>query len=149
MNSAASNRQVVERYWDAHFRRDWERMTTFFSDTCHYTDVGVDPKGATGGPDIIRRLKIGIEPLSGYFHFPKHMVADGDLVITEHVEQWQFHTGEVIDHPFASVMEVRDGLIQRWHDYSHLNNILDHAPKWWLEHVSMASTSRRSADASL
>jgi hypothetical protein len=37
------------------------------------------------------------------------------------------------------VMEVRDGLIQRWHDYSHLNNILDKAPKWWLEHIMTAS----------
>jgi limonene-1,2-epoxide hydrolase len=132
----AANRQVAERYWDAHFRRDWERMATFFSVTAHYTDVGVDGTGATGPAEIIARLRLGIEPLEGYYHFPRHMIAEGDLVVTEHVEQWRFHTGEVVDHPFTSVMEVRDGLIERWHDYSNIGNLTDHAPAWWLEHIS-------------
>lgn len=134
--SESQNRQVVERYWDAHFRRDWDAMATFYAPTCHYTDVGLDPTGATGPDEIIRRLRLGIEPLERYNHFPKHLVADGDVVIWEHMERWSFHTGEVIDHPFTSVMEVRDGLIQRWHDYSHLGNLLDQAPKWWIEHIA-------------
>jgi ketosteroid isomerase-like protein len=131
-----TNRQIVERYWDAHFRRDWERMAGFFSPDAHYTDVGMDPVGATGPAEIIARLRLGIEPLEGYYHFPKHMVAEGDLVITEHMEQWRFPTGEVIDHPFTSVMEVHDGLITRWHDYSHIGNLIDNAPSWWLEHIA-------------
>jgi len=133
---SAENRQVVERYWDAHFRREWDAMATFYAPTCHYTDVGLDPTGATGPEEIILRLRLGIEPLSGYFHFPKHSVAEGDLVVTEHMEQWQFESGEVIDHPFTSVMEVRGGLIARWHDYSHLGNLLDQAPKSWLDHIA-------------
>lgn len=132
----ASNRQIVERYWDAHFRRDWDAMAGFFAAGAHYTDVGLDPTGATGPDEIIRRLRLGIEPLSGYYHFPKHTVAEGNIVVTEHVEQWQFHTGEVVDHPFTSVMEVDAGLITRWHDYSHLGNLLDQAPSWWLERIA-------------
>ncbi|MCB0994912.1 MAG: nuclear transport factor 2 family protein [Acidimicrobiales bacterium] len=130
------NRQTVERYWDAHFRRDWDAMAHFFSARAHYTDVGLDALGATGPDEIIARLRLGIEPLEGYFHFPRHTIAEGDLVVTEHVEQWRFHTGEVIDHPFTSVMEVRDGRIERWHDYSHLGNLLEHAPRWWIEHIA-------------
>ncbi len=133
---SAENRQVVERYWDAHFRRDWDAMAACYDANCHYTDVGLDPTGATGPEEIILRLRLGIEPLSGYFHFPKHMVAEGNLVVTEHMEQWQFASGEVIDHPFTSVMEVSGGLITRWHDYSHLGNLLDQAPKWWIEHIA-------------
>jgi ketosteroid isomerase-like protein len=133
----ASNRQVVESYWAAHFLRDWDAMATFFSADAHYTDKGMDGVGATGPADIVRRLKIGIEPLSGYYHHPGHLVAEGDLVIWEHVEEWQFHTGEVILHPFVTVMEVRDGKIVRWHDYSHLGNIIDNAPAWWLERLAL------------
>jgi limonene-1,2-epoxide hydrolase len=138
MSSApeSRHRQIVEGYWDAHFRRDWDRMATYFSDDAHYTDVGVDPVGATGPAQIIARLKIGIEPLSGYFHWPKHMIAEGALVVTEHVEEWQFHTGERIQHPFTSVMEVHEGRITRWHDYSHIGNLTDNAPQWWLEHIA-------------
>ncbi len=136
MSSGAANKQVAERYWDAHFRRQWDRMATFFTADCHYTDVGLDPTGATGPDEIISRLRLGIEPLETYYHFPKHLVAEGDLVITEHMERWGFHTGEVVDHPFTSVMEIRDGHIARWHDYSHLGNLLDQAPEWWLTHIS-------------
>jgi limonene-1,2-epoxide hydrolase len=132
----ATNRQHVERYWDAHFRRDWARMATFFAPTAHYTDVGVDGAGATGPDEIIARLRLGIEPLEAYVHFPKHLIAEGELVVTEHLEQWRFHTGETVDHPFTSVMEVRDGLITRWHDYSHIANLTDNAPRWWLERIS-------------
>ena len=49
-------------------------------------------------------------------------------MILEHVEEWQFHTGERIMHPFVTVMEVRDGEIVRWHDYSNIGNVVDHAP---------------------
>jgi limonene-1,2-epoxide hydrolase len=132
----ARNRQVVERYWDAHFRRDWQKMATFFTASAHYTDVGVDGVGATGPAEIIARLRLGLEPLDGYYHFPLHTVAEGDLVVTEHVEQWRFPTGEVIDHPFTSVMEVEGGLIRRWHDYSHLGNLFDNAPPWWIERIA-------------
>jgi ketosteroid isomerase-like protein len=136
-----ANRELVEQYWDAHFKRDWDLMETFFTDDAHYTDVGMDAVGATGGADIIRRLKIGIAPLSGYYHFPKHIVAQGNLVIWEHMERWMFHTGEVVDHPFVSVMQVRDGKIYRWHDYSHIGNIIDNAPQWWLEHIMSGGTN--------
>ena len=133
----ARNRQIVERYWEAHFLRDWDRMATFFAEDAHYTDVGVDGQGARGPQQIVDRLKIGIEPLSGYYHHPRHMVAEGDLVILEHVEEWQFHTGERILHPFVTVMEVRDGKIVRWHDYSNISNVIDHAPQWWIERIAM------------
>ena len=132
----ARNRQVVERYWDRHFRRDWDAMAGFFTDDCHYVDTGIGDVGATGPDEILARLRLGIEPLEAYVHLPGHVVAEGDLVITEHVEQWRFPTGEVIDHPFTSVMEVRDGRIARWHDYSHLGNLLDNAPAWWLERIA-------------
>jgi ketosteroid isomerase-like protein len=130
------NKEVVGSYWDHHFSRDWEAMAASFTDDCHYVDTGIGDVGATGPAQIIARLRLGIEPLEGYVHHPGHVVAEGDLVVTEHVEQWRFHTGEVVDHPFASVMEVRDGRIARWHDYSHLGNLLDNAPAWWLERIA-------------
>ncbi len=130
-----NNKEIVEQYWNVHFDRKWNEMAAFFSNDAHYTDVGLDAVGATGPEEIILRLRLGIEPLSGYIHYPKNMICEGNMVVTEHVEQWQFHTGEIIDHPFTSVMEFSDGLICRWHDYSHLGNLLEQAPAWWLEHI--------------
>ena len=134
-------RQVVERYWDAHFRRDWEQMAKFFTHEANYTDVGLDGGGATGPSEIIARLKLGIEPLQSYWHLPKHIISEGPFVVTEHVEVWHFgeqndEPARVIYHPFTSVMEVSGNLISRWHDYSHLPNITDQAPAWWLTHIA-------------
>ncbi len=130
-------KEIVENYWDVHFSRNWDGMAEFFSKDAHYTDVGLDAVGATGPDEIILRLRLGIEPLSGYVHFPKNIICEEGFVVTEHVEQWQFHTGEIIDHPFTSVMEVDDaGMICRWHDYSHLGNLLQQAPTWWLERIA-------------
>ena len=89
------NKKIVESYWNAHFDRNWELMATFFSDDAHYTDVGLDAVGATGAQEIILRLRLGIEPLEGYEHFPMNLICENNIVVTEHVEQWRFHTGEL------------------------------------------------------
>jgi ketosteroid isomerase-like protein len=136
----AANKQVVQQFWDALAARDWDGMKALLTDDAHYTDVGVPGPGGFGPDGVIARLKIGIEPLEGYEHLPgTNMVAEGDLVMTEHTERWMFGTGEVIDHSFVSVTQLRDGRIYRWHDYSNIPNITDNAPTWWLENIAKAA----------
>ena len=135
-----NNKQVVQRFWDALAARDWAGMEALLTDDAHYTDVGTPGRGGTGPDGVVNRVKIGLEPLSGYGHLPgTNMIAEGDLVMTEHTERWEFHTGETIDHSFVSVTQLRDGKICRWHDYSNIPNITNNAPKWWLEHIINAS----------
>jgi ketosteroid isomerase-like protein len=130
------NKEIVGQFWDALAARDWEGMKALLTDDAHYTDVGVPGPGGRGPEGVIGRLKIGIEDLAGYEHLlGANMIGEGDLVMTEHTERWEFGTGEVIDHSFVSVTELRDGKIFRWHDYSNIPNITDNAPSWWLESV--------------
>jgi ketosteroid isomerase-like protein len=136
MSDTQANKDIVNRYWEALAARDWEGMKALLTDDAHYTDVGTIGNGGVGPEGVTRRVRIGLEPLSGYSHLPgTNMVAEGDLVMTEHTERWEFHTGEVIEHSFVSVTQLRDGKICRWHDYSNIPNISDNAPKWWLEHI--------------
>ena len=131
-----TNKEVVEQFFDALARRDWDGMKALLTDDAHYTDVGTPGPGGIGPEGVVARLKIGIEPLERYEHLEgTNMIAEGDLVMTEHTERWHFHTGEVIDHSFVSVTQLRDGKIFRWQDYSNIPNITDNAPKWWLEHI--------------
>jgi ketosteroid isomerase-like protein len=142
VNDVERNKQVVQDFWDALAARDWDAMKALLTDDAHYTDVGTPGPGGTGPDGVIRRLRIGLEPLSGYEHLEgANVVAEGDLVMTEHTERWHFHTGEVIDHSFVSVTQLRNGKIARWHDYSNIANITDNAPAWWLEHIMEASTT--------
>jgi len=131
-----ANKEIVNRYWEALAARDWEGMKALLTDDAHYTDVGTVGPGGSGPDGVVRRVQIGLEPLTGYSHLPgTNIIGEGDLVMTEHTERWEFHTGEVIDHSFVSVTQLRDGKICRWHDYSNIPNITDNAPKWWLEHI--------------
>jgi ketosteroid isomerase-like protein len=131
-----ANKTIVQAFWNALARRDWDGMQALLTDDAHYTDVGVPGPGGRGPEGVMRRLRLGLEPLQDYTVLPgANMVGEGDLVMTEHTERWTFHTGEVIEHSFVSVTELRDGKICRWHDYSNIGNILDNAPTWWIEHI--------------
>ena len=141
MTTPEENKRIVQRFWDALAARDWTGMEALLTDDAHYTDVGTPGDGGTGPSGVTRRVRIGLEPLEGYEHLPgTNMIAEGDLVMTEHTERWRFHTGEVIDHSFVSVTQLRDGRICRWHDYSNIPNITDNAPRWWLDHIITEST---------
>ena len=107
------------------------------SERGHYIDVpliGIED-GAHGPAETAARLRLGIEPLESYELHPGLMVADGDVVITEHAETWTWASDAVVRLPFTSVMEVRGGRVERWWDYFDLATLMNAAPSWWVEHV--------------
>jgi limonene-1,2-epoxide hydrolase len=131
-----ANRELIRRFWDDLYRKDFDACGAYFADDGVYTDVPVGEQGATGPVEVAARLRLGLEPITGYAHILRNLVADGDVVITEHVEEWTWHTGEHVALPFVSVMELRDGKITRWWDYFNLPTLLDTAPQWWLDHIA-------------
>ncbi len=147
-STEARNKGIVSRFWDALYSHDWDAIASFFGEAANYVDTGTGESGggAHGPAQIVARLRLGLEPVQAHTHEPGLVVAEGSVVVTEHLEVWHFHTGEVIRHPFTSVMELdADGLITRWWDYSNLSNLIDNAPRWWLEHI--ASGWRASLDS--
>jgi len=134
--STNPNREIVTRFWATLYARDWAGLETFFSADAEYTDVPSPADDLAVGPaQIVRRLRLGIEPITDYEHHLTVMVADGDTVMTEHAETWRWHTGESVTLPFCSVHVLRDGLITRWWDYWDLQTLMGAAPAWWIEHV--------------
>ena len=134
------NRAIAERHWEFMYAKDWDGVASQFAPDAQYMDVGAVPP-AVGPRDIADRLRLGLGPTAKMVHRPDRVLAEGDTVVTIHIEEWHFHTGEMIAHPFTSVMRIRDGLIHEWHDYSHLNNLLDKAPQWWIEYVMSGGTT--------
>lgn len=132
------NREHVLGFWEALYRRDWDAVPGFFSDDAFYEDVPSPDLGARGPDAIVKRLRLGLEPIESYTHDLRNLVVDGDLAFLEHTETWGWHTGESVTLPFVSVMELRDGLITRWSDYWDLQTLLGAAPQWWIEHITTA-----------
>lgn len=128
---------LVAEFWAALGRRDFDAVGAFMSDRGHYVDVPVIDveEGAFGPAETAARLRLGLEPLAGYELHEGTIVATGDTVVTEHVEEWTWHTGETTKLRFCSVMEVRNGKVDRWWDYFDLAAIMNAAPQWWVEQI--------------
>lgn len=136
MDQLAANKALVSQFWQEVYEgRNYARIGDFFAADGEYVDVAMPDSVARGPGAVAKRLRIGHEPVERFTHVVHRMIAEGSTVITEHTETWHFHTGEVVALPFVSVMEIGDGKIRLWHDYSNLDTLLKGAPAWWIEHI--------------
>lgn len=137
-NLASTNVALVESFWAALGRRDFEAVGAFMASDGHYVDVPVKEieRGATGPAATVARLTLGIAPLANYVLHDGTITAMGDRVITEHAETWTWDDEHSVTLPFASVMEVRNGKVARWWDYFDLGTLMNAAPAWWVEHIA-------------
>jgi limonene-1,2-epoxide hydrolase len=136
--SEQGNVELVERFWEALRRRDFAAVGALMSERGHYVDVpvlGVE-EGAYGPAETEARLRLGLEQLAGYVLHDGPIVASGDMVVTEHSEEWTWASGEHVRLPFTSVMEVRDGKVDRWWDYFDLSTLMNAAPAAWIESIA-------------
>jgi len=128
--------------WQALSRRDWDGVKTFLSADCIYVDMPVGPTLAARGPDdIVKRLKVGLEPLAGYENHAGVLVSNGTDVMYEHSETWLWSSGETALLRFVSVHRVEDGKVVLWKDYWDMGSMTAQAPPTWLEDLAMADTS--------
>lgn len=142
VNRPVSVEDTVLAMWRALSDRDWDRLATFLSDDCIYLDVPVGPAAAAKGPkDIVKRLKIGLEPLASYENFTGLLVDNGRDVMYEHHEEWHWATGESAVLRFVSVHRVEDGMITLWKDYWDMGALANFAPPSWLEDFATADMS--------
>jgi len=106
----------------------------------HWPGAATGSGAPTDRPEqIAARLRLGLEPLESLSHDIRAIVADGDIVVTEHTEHWNWPTGEKASLPFVSMHEFRDGKIVRWWDYWDLGTLMNNAPAWWVEHIMTES----------
>jgi limonene-1,2-epoxide hydrolase len=127
-------REVAAGLWAALYERDWPLVRSFFGPESIYYDVPLTPAVAARGPEHIEaRLRYALDDLSEYSHGPSRVVAEGDLVVTEHQENWGWPTGEKVTLPFVSVQRIEAGVITLWRDYWDLNTLRAAAPPSWLK----------------
>lgn len=132
-----ANAAMVERFWAALARRDFDAVGAFMAPDGHYVDVPVKDleTGAYGPAETTSRVRLGLGPLQEYVLHEGPIIASGGYVVTEHRETWTWEPGVSMTLPFTSVMQVSGGKIDRWWDYFDLAVIMNAAPAWWVEHI--------------
>jgi limonene-1,2-epoxide hydrolase len=134
--------QAVIGLWKALSDRDWEAVKSFLSADCVYVDMPVGPTLAARGPeDIVKRLKVGLQPLAGYQNHDGVLVSNGIDVMYEHSETWNWASGETAVLQFVSVHRVEHGKVTLWKDYWDMGGMTAQAPPTWLEDLATADTS--------
>lgn len=131
--------------WQALSKRDFQTVQTFLSDDCIYLDMPVGPTAAARGPvDIVKRLKIGLEPLADYVNHDGLLVTNGADAMYEHSETWTWDSGEVAVLRFVTVHKVREengaGKVTLWKDYWDMGGLIAQAPPTFMEDLSKADT---------
>ncbi len=139
MAKSDENRRLIERFWSDLYERDYDKVGSYFAEDGLYEDVPAPDSGAVGPKAVAARLRIGLEPVDRCVHHLHRMVSEGDTVVTEHTEDWHFHSGEVVSLPFVSIHVVKDGRIVLWRDYWDMNTLMSGAPKWWIERLATFS----------
>ena len=128
--------------WRALSARDWEATKPFLAEDCIYVDMPVGPAAAARGPEnIVKRLKVGLEPLAGYANHDGLLLSNGADVMYEHSETWKWVTGETARLEFVTVHKVADGRIALWKDYWDFGALANHAPRDWMEQLAKADMS--------
>ena len=137
-----SAEKTVLGMWHALSDRDWEKLKTFIADDCIYVDMPVGLAAAARGPeDIVKRLKVGLESLSGYQNHDGILVSNGVDVMYAHSEPWNWATGASTVLQFVTVHKVQGDKITLWKDYWDFGGLLNHAPADWMEQLAAADTS--------
>jgi limonene-1,2-epoxide hydrolase len=133
---AEENRTLIEGFWEDLYRQDLASLVERFEPQGEYTDIATPEDDVARGPaQITARLTLAFGRLSGLHDERIHLVAGDDAVMTEHIEHWEWPTGETMALNVASVHEIRDGRISRWCDYWDMSVLTAAAPQWWFEHV--------------
>ncbi|WKG00944.1 nuclear transport factor 2 family protein [Mycolicibacterium sp. HK-90] len=134
--------ETIRSMWKALSDRNWDLLKTYLSEDCIYLDMPVGPAAAAKGPeDIVKRLKIGLEPLASYENFSGLLVENGTDAMYEHHEEWHWVTGESAVLQFVTVHRVENGKITLWKDYWDMGALANHAPPDWLENFATADMS--------
>jgi ketosteroid isomerase-like protein len=141
---ADENKRVVAEMWERLYAKDWDGLAARLAPDAFYEDVPAPDPGARGPENVVKRLRIGLDPVVRFEHDVHRTVAEGDSVVVEHTETWHFETGEKVVNHFTTVHEVRDGKVALWRDYWDLGTLMAQAPKWWVERLASFDASHFS-----
>ena len=136
---SSANRKLVDRLWNALYQKDWKGVADCIDEHGLYEDVPAPDSGAVGPDNVVKRLRLGLDPVERFEHEIHRVVAEGDSVVIEHTEIWHFETGEKITNDFVTIHEVEGDKITLWRDYWDLNTLMQQAPKWWIERLAQFS----------
>ncbi len=108
------NVALIRRFIEACVRADPDEFASYFTEDAVWWNSPWQP--VTGRAAIRETLRRGASKLKALPWEIRHIVADGDVVMTERVDHFQVGDRRV-SAPCMGIFELRDGKIAAWRDY--------------------------------
>jgi len=117
---------LIRRFLDACVRADPEEFAAYFTDDAVWWNSPWEPvRGRTAIRETLRRGAAKMKALPWEI---RHILADGDVVMTERVDRFQVGEKQV-SVPCMGIFELRDGSIAAWRDYWDLRHFEAQLPE--------------------
>jgi limonene-1,2-epoxide hydrolase len=117
---------LIRQFIEVCVRADCDEFASYFTEDAEWSN---SPWAPVRGREAIREtLRRGAQHMKALPWEIRHIVADGDVVLTERVDH--FMVGESrISVPCMGIFELRDGKIAAWRDYWDLRQFERQLPK--------------------
>jgi len=108
------NVELIRRFFQACVRADPDEFADYFTEDAVWWNA---PWQTITGREAIREtLRRGAERMTALPWEIRHIVAQGDVVMTERIDH--FLVGQTrVSVPCMGILELRDGKIAAWRDY--------------------------------
>ena len=134
------NIDIVEGFFEAIYRLDFDAAVEFLTDDASYHDLPL-PTDPTVGKDAIRR-KLDFMIAGGVTSMDyevRHIAGSGEAVLVERSETWHFPSGAAPTLRVMCTIELDDGRIAAWREYWNGEELMSQMPPEFFEGVERAS----------
>ena len=134
--------EIVEAFFEAVYRLDFDAAVEFFADDATYHDLPL-PTDPTVGKDAIRR-KLDFMIAGGVTSMDyeiRHIAEAGGAVLVERTETWHFPSGAAPTLRVMCVIELDDDKIAAWREYWNNDELMSQMPPEFFEGIERATAT--------
>ena len=134
-----SDVEVVEAFFEAIYRLDFDAAVEFFTEDASYHDLPVPTDPAVGKEAIRRKLDFMIAGgVTSMDYEIRHILGGGDAVLVERTETWHFPSGATPTLRVMCTIELDDDKIAAWREYWNGDELMSQMPPEFFEGVERA-----------
>ena len=134
-----SDVEVVEAFFEAIYRLDFDAAVEFFTEDASYHDLPVPTDPAVGKEAIRRKLDFMIAGgVTSMDYEIRHILGGGDAVLVERTETWHFPSGAAPTLRVMCTIELDDDKIAAWREYWNGDELMSQMPPEFFEGVERA-----------
>ena len=134
-----SDAEIVEAFFEAIYRLDFDAAVEFFTEDASYHDLPVPTDPAVGKEAIRRKLDFMIAGgVTSMDYEIRNILGGGDTVLVERTETWHFPSGVAPTLRVMCTIELDDDKIVAWREYWNGEELMSQMPPEFFQGVQHA-----------